>query len=101
MRQRDALAEELLEIIMRPLRAGQHHAYLEPSRGRLGQTAGGRSRCERHARPPTAPRPRAQVRPAELAHQVGGAGTIGAYGFCGSGQSRYKKTESARSRAEK
>ena len=61
-------AEELLEIIMRPLRADQHHTNFEPSGGRLGQTAGRRSRRQRHARPPAAPRTRAQVRSAELAH---------------------------------
>src|ERR1017187_9561317 len=52
-----------------PLRAGQHHADLQPPGGRLGQTAGRRGRRERHARPLTAPRPRAQVRPPKLAHQ--------------------------------
>ena len=52
-----------------PLRARQHHADLEPPGGRLGQTAGRRGRRQRHARPLTAPRPCAQMRPAELAHQ--------------------------------
>jgi len=51
-----------------PLRADQHHTNFEPSGGRLGQTAGRRSRRQRHARPPAAPRTRAQVRSAELAH---------------------------------
>src|SRR5260370_1230237 len=47
-----------------PLRARQHHADLEPSRGRLGQTAGRCGRRERHARPLTAPLCRCSVGPA-------------------------------------
>jgi hypothetical protein len=59
-----------------PLRAGQHHADLEPPGGRLGQTAGGRGRRERHARSATAPRPRAQVRSTKLQNQTGRAGRL-------------------------
>ena len=58
------------------LRTRQHRANLEPPSGRLGQTAGRRGRRERHARPPAPPWACAQVRPAELAHQDGCAGTI-------------------------
>src|ERR1700683_4880443 len=52
-----------------PLRARQHHPDLEPPSGRLGQITGRRSRRERYARPLTAPRPRAQMRPPKLAYQ--------------------------------
>ena len=49
-----------------PLRTRQHHADLEPSGGRLGQTAGRRSRRQRHAGPLATPWTRAQVRSAKL-----------------------------------
>ena len=52
-----------------PLRAFQHAADFQPSRRGLGQTARRRRRRQRHARSPAASRPRAQVRPAQLAHQ--------------------------------
>ena len=53
------------------LRTRQHPADFESPGGGLGQTAGRRGRRHRHARPHSASRPRAQVRPTELAHQDG------------------------------
>ena len=46
---------------------------IKSSRGGLGKTAGRCGRGHRHAGPPAASRARAQVRPAELAHQAGGS----------------------------
>ena len=62
-------AEELLEIIMRRYERASTMLTSNRPGGRLGQTAGRCGRRQRHARPLTAPRSRAQVRPAELAHQ--------------------------------
>jgi integrase/recombinase XerD len=42
---------------------------IKPTGGRLGQTARRCGRSQRHARPPAAPRTRAEMRSAELAHQ--------------------------------
>jgi hypothetical protein len=52
-----------------PLRARQHHVDLQPSGGRLGQTAGRCGRRHRHARPPVAQRAYAQERSAQLENQ--------------------------------
>ena len=62
-------AEDLLEIIMR--RYERASTLLTSNRPveDWGKAAGRRRRGQRHARPAAAPRPRAQVRPAELAHQ--------------------------------
>jgi DNA replication protein DnaC len=62
-------AEDLLEIVMR-----RYAADLESTRGRLGQAAGRCGCGHRHARPHSPSRPRAQMRPAELAHQGSGGG---------------------------
>lgn len=62
-------AEELLETHHAPLRTSQHHADLESPGGRLGETAGRCGRGQRHARSPTAPWTRAQVRSPQLAYQ--------------------------------
>ena len=51
------------------LRARQHYADLQPPRGGLGETAGRYCRSRLHARPAAPPWSRAEVRPAQLAHQ--------------------------------
>ena len=51
------------------LRAREHAADFQPTRGGLGETAGRCGRRHRHARPHAASRTRAQVRPTQLAHQ--------------------------------
>jgi DNA replication protein DnaC len=61
-------AEELPGDHHAPLRARQHHADFESTRGRLGQTDGRRGRRQRHARPSASPWTRAQVRSSKLAN---------------------------------
>ena len=65
-------AEDLLEIIMR--RYERASTLLTSNRPveDWGKLLGDVAAVTRHARPPAASRPRAQVRPAELAHQAGG-----------------------------
>ena len=62
-------AEDLLEIVMR--RYERASTLLTSNRPveDWGKLLGRRRRRQRHARPPAASRPRAQVRPAKLAHQ--------------------------------
>ena len=61
-------AEDLLELIHAPLRAGLDDAHLQPARRRVGQAARRHRRGHRAARPAPASRTRAQVRAAQLAH---------------------------------
>ena len=65
-------AEDLLEIIMR--RYERASTLLTSNRPveDWGKLLGDVAAVSRHARPPPAPRPRAQVRPAQLAHQRSG-----------------------------
>jgi hypothetical protein len=62
-------AEELLEIIMRRYERASTMLTSNRPVEDWGKLLGDAGRRERHARPLTAPRARAQMRPAKLAHQ--------------------------------